>query len=310
MSASADRPTVASSTPGAIGPAAAGESTIGAIEPDSLTGGGTSLASSVLKYRVENGRTYHAYKEGSYILPNDAMENDRLDLQHACCLLTLDNKLYICPAGQDRPIKRVLDAGCGTGIWTLDFADEHPDAEVIGIDLSPIQPGFVPPNVAFYVDDLEADWAYNKPFDFIYMRMLSASIKDWQRLWKQAYDNLEPGGYLELLDPVYPMCSDDGTLLKDSAVYRWSDLLNQAATKLGSSLDSALSYKQQLTDAGFQNVTETVYKWPMFSSFTRALEWAPQQLEEFLVEVRKDLKNKNIHAYWKIVVVHGQKPTE
>ena len=79
----------------------------------------------------------------------------------------------------------------------------------------------------------------------------------------QLASNLEPGGYLELLDPVYPMESDDGTLLKDSAVYRWSDLLNQAATKLGSSLDSALSYKQQLIDAGFQDVTETVFKWPM-----------------------------------------------
>ncbi len=39
--------------------------------------------------------------------------------------------------------------------------------------------------------------------------------------------------------------------------------MNQAATKLGSSLDSGLSYKKQLIDAGFKNVTETVHKWPM-----------------------------------------------
>ena len=75
--------------------------------------------------------------------------------------------------------------------------------------------------------------------------------------------NLEPGGYIELLDPVYPMASDDGTLSQDSALYRWSVLLNEAATKLGSSLDSAMSYKKQLTDAGFVNVTESVHKWPM-----------------------------------------------
>ena len=65
------------------------------------------------------------------------------------------------------------------------------------------------------------------------------------------------------MDPVYPMVSDDGSLSKDSALYRWSSLLNDAATKLGSSLDSALSYKKQLTDAGFVNVTESVHKWPM-----------------------------------------------
>lgn len=28
-----------------------------------------------------------------------------------------------------------------------DFADEHPQAEVIGTDISPIQPSWVPPNV-------------------------------------------------------------------------------------------------------------------------------------------------------------------
>ena len=79
----------------------------------------------------------------------------------------------------------------------------------------------------------------------------------------QSVRNLEPGGYIELLDPVYPMVSDDGSLSKDSALYRWSSLLNDAATKLGSSLASALSYKKQLTDAGFVNVTESVHKWPM-----------------------------------------------
>ena len=30
-----------------------------------------SLASSILKYREENGRRYHAYKAGAYFLPND-----------------------------------------------------------------------------------------------------------------------------------------------------------------------------------------------------------------------------------------------
>jgi len=36
-------------------------------------------------------------------------------------IMMLDGKLFACPAGQDRPLGRVLDAGCGTGIWTLDF---------------------------------------------------------------------------------------------------------------------------------------------------------------------------------------------
>ena len=37
-----------------------------------------------------------------------------------------------------------------------------PSAEVIGVDLSPIQPNWVVPNVRFEVDDLELDWTFRK----------------------------------------------------------------------------------------------------------------------------------------------------
>lgn len=33
--------------------------------PQSLATSSTSLAASILDYRIENGRTYHAYKDGS-----------------------------------------------------------------------------------------------------------------------------------------------------------------------------------------------------------------------------------------------------
>ncbi|KAM6505944.1 hypothetical protein FSOLCH5_014121 [Fusarium solani] len=146
-----------------------------------------SLASSIVKYRVENGRTYHAYKAGSYILPNDDQENDRLDQQHHLALLTLNGQLFISPVGKDKKMKRVLDVGCGTGIWSMDFADEHPEAEVLGVDLSPIQPTFVPPNVSFFVDDVEEEWTYASPFDFIYLRAMTGSIRNWPKFFIQAY---------------------------------------------------------------------------------------------------------------------------
>lgn len=51
--------------------------------------------------------------------------------------MTYANKLFFAPLHQPR---RVLDVGTGTGIWAIDFADEYPECQVIGIDLSPGQP--------------------------------------------------------------------------------------------------------------------------------------------------------------------------
>jgi hypothetical protein len=36
-----------------------------------------SISSSIMKHREVNGRTYHAYKEGKYLSPNDEPEMDR-----------------------------------------------------------------------------------------------------------------------------------------------------------------------------------------------------------------------------------------
>lgn len=56
------------------------------------------------------------------------------------------------------------------------------------MDLSPIQPNWVPPNVSFIVDDAEAPWVHPpNTFDFIHIRHLTSSIKDWAKLLSQAY---------------------------------------------------------------------------------------------------------------------------
>ena len=99
----------------------------------------SSVTSSIRAYRQENGRTYHAYKDGRYLIPNDEVENDRLDFQHAMFLRTIGGKLHLAPVPKNP--QNVLDIGTGTGIWAIDFADEYPSAKVVGTDLSPIQPG-------------------------------------------------------------------------------------------------------------------------------------------------------------------------
>ena len=59
--------------------------------------------------------------------------------------IVMGDKNYVGPieevlnAPSDRK-RRVLDIGCGSGIWTIQIADDFPDVEVVGCDLAPIQP--------------------------------------------------------------------------------------------------------------------------------------------------------------------------
>lgn len=70
---------------------------------------------------------------------------------------------------------------------TYSVGDEYPSASVVGVDLSPIQPSWVPQNVKFMVDDAESPWVYPaKTFDFIHLRHLASSLKDTPGLISQA----------------------------------------------------------------------------------------------------------------------------
>ena len=158
----------------------------------------TSLTPSVYEYRHDFGRRYHAARnDADYSLPNDEREMDRLDLQHHLCKMTFGGVLHRAPLrpGIDN---HVLDLGTGTGIWAIDFAEQFKSAQVVGVDLSPIQPGVVPPNCQFYVDNFEKDWTFDSgSFDYIHGRMLMAAVKSWPRIIEQTYKTLRPGGWVE-----------------------------------------------------------------------------------------------------------------
>lgn len=59
------------------------------------------------------------------------------------------------------------------------MAQKHPQAQVLGVDLSPIQPRFVPENCAFVVGDVEEPWAWDENFDFIHSGNMAQGIRDW-----------------------------------------------------------------------------------------------------------------------------------
>jgi hypothetical protein len=146
------------------------QDTDSAIGDEGNQSSSSSLASTVTSFRTMYGRRYHAFDDNAYWLPNDDMEISRLDLQHLVWKLSLNGRLHIAPVPDD--VHRVVDLGTGTGKWAIEFSDAHPSATVFGTDLSPIQSTMIPPNCTFFVENVEDDWTFTEPFDYIHSRML------------------------------------------------------------------------------------------------------------------------------------------
>lgn len=300
---------------------------------DDLFSDTTSIPSTILRHRYENGRRYHKFREGEYWGPNDDQQNDQLDIAHHMFSILLGNKLYLAPI--ENP-QRVLDLGCGTGIWCIDMADEHPGAEITGVDLSPIQPTFAPPNCKFEIDDVTSPWTYTPAsFDLINIRSLYGSIADWPALYRQVYDGLLPGGYLHQVEMSIQFKSDDGTLKPDHILSQWSDTFHEAGERFGKSFKAVHDLGKWATEAGFTEVHERWYKVPVggWSSdahlkelgrwnllhctqgaegwglflLTNIMQWTPDEARVFIAKFKNGLRDRSVHAYFEVVVLWGRK---
>ncbi|KAF6821434.1 methyltransferase domain-containing protein [Colletotrichum musicola] len=294
-----------------------------------------SLSSSVVDYPTEYGRRYHAYQAGAYLAPNDETEMDRLDFNHTLVVKAIGGKLFLAPVPEEKT-HRILDMGTGTGIWAIEAADLFPNAEVIGNDFSAIQPGWVPPNVKFEIDDVEQPWVNPSNYDFIFCRYMAGSIADWPKLMNNVYENTNPGGWVEFQDYNLLWESTDGSLTDDHHSLRWSKLLNEACEKFGKEPCPGPKLEGWVKDAGFVNVTHQKFKipvgpWPKdphykdlgmrnmiqvlnglegftLRAFIGVLGWTQVEVQVLLTHVRREMKSGAFHAQMDLHVVYAQKP--
>ncbi|OBR08955.1 Methyltransferase [Colletotrichum higginsianum IMI 349063] len=258
-----------------------------------------SLRSSIVRAREENGRIYHGYKDGKYVLPTDQEELDRQ-------------------------------------------GEEHPESEVVGVDLSPVQPGFTPPNVHYEIDDLEEEWSFSRKFDYVHSMMMTGAFRDWHNFHQQAFEsvifdpNLNTGGWLEIQDIDFPMRCDDGTIPPDCDLGRWNELMMEAGRRSGFLLDTCGKAAEMMTSVGFVDIVRIQFKWPInqwprdvkhktlgvwteanfsvglesmtLALFTRFMGWRKEEVWDFSARVIAEWRDVERHGYFDVYVTYGRKP--
>jgi hypothetical protein len=217
--------------------------------------------------------------------------------------------------------------------------DQYPSVVVSGVDLSPIQPSWVPPNVKFTVDDMESPWlSPENHFDYIHGRHIVMAVKNWARLMQRALKHLKPGGWLELQEILHSPQCDDGTLLADNPVAEFWDNVTAGLAVLGVNFHATLDLADMLRAAGFVNVTTRIFyvpigPWPKnrvlkmvglywrtvlmdgvqpiaLGPITRGLGWTREKVEVWLVGVRKAYLDGGVHSYMPLYIICGQKREE
>ncbi|KAI1500204.1 S-adenosyl-L-methionine-dependent methyltransferase [Biscogniauxia marginata] len=292
-----------------------------------------TIGSSVYEHSYRNGRRYHRFRHGRYPIPNDETEQNREDMLHAMMLEATDGKLFFAPI-QDSPHK-IIDLGTGTGIWAIEMADKYPSAEVLGIDLSPIQPIWIPANCKFLLDDVEDTWENGHNWDFAHMRNMIPILRDPVKVLKDVFENLKPGGWVELQDVDGMVHCDDGTLPDNWPVLVFTNLMVEAFAKLGTKSHAAVFGREYLVESGFVNIQHHSIKlpygtWPknktmrLIGMYYRTaaeeffpamgaiqlplLGWQPEEIEVFFAKCRNAMRQDNVHAYGMMHFWSGQKP--
>ncbi|KAF7548443.1 hypothetical protein G7Z17_g7059 [Cylindrodendrum hubeiense] len=309
-----------------------GDSSLG-TDAESST---ASMSASILEYRQIQGRTFHSDRfTVDYAFPNDQKQLESVDITHHYLTLLFGNRLFLAPIADD--VQQVLDAGTGSGIWAIDFADQYPGAEVIGTDLSPCQPKWVPPNVRFEIDDVTESWTWDDgKFDFIHLRYLFGAIKDWTALYKEAFRCCAPGGWVESAEANIQFRSDDGTADLAPVLDLCTRLYDEGGQAIGRPFFMDHLQPKGFKEAGFTDIKTMDYKVPIggwakdpnlaevgrfvrltlendiegytLALWNHVLGWPKDEYQIFLMDIRKALRNREIHSYFTVRVVYGRKP--
>src|SRR5579883_2451259 len=140
--------------------------------------------------------------EVPYLLPKDAQERKRLDLQHYLLYRATGNHL-IAPLVPETT-RTILDVGTGTGIWCAEMAKLFVGAQIVGVDVSLSSlPHPLPGGCLFCQANILQGLPFpDRQFDFTHQRLLVAAIPaaQWPAVVRELVRVTRPGGWIELLE--------------------------------------------------------------------------------------------------------------
>ncbi|RKF71505.1 Secondary metabolism regulator LAE1 [Golovinomyces cichoracearum] len=293
----------------------------------------------------ENGRLYHSYNKGKYLMPCDEDEQDRLDIYHKLLLLARRGALHTFPftAPYDEGIgPLILDWGTGTGIWAIEMADKYlaVHAKVIGLDLALTQPPNIPSNLTFLQGDIDSSWDNlgKDRWDLIHIRMLNGGVSYWQNIYEKVYSHLKPEhGRLEHTEiDLTPRCND-GSLPASSALHYWNRQISEASKMAGRSLAYNGETELMLIQCGYVDIQEQIIETPLnpwptaahakelgkwynlglmqglqalsMAPLTRMMGWSVDEVNKLCNEVRKEISCNQYHVYHNIHIWNARRPT-
>ncbi|KAL7808474.1 S-adenosyl-L-methionine-dependent methyltransferase [Trichoderma aethiopicum] len=297
------------------------------------SGPSTSVPPSVYEDEIAYGRRYHGFRRGIYPMPNDEVERHREETVHALFLQLMGGHLFYSNIG-GHP-QKIIDIGTGIGIWPIDVADQHPSASVIGTDLSPIQPSWVPINVRMFIEDSEEpEWLHGSEFDLVHFRQMTDVLRDLKGLLTKIYPHVKNGGWVEFHELMTEIRCDDGTMKDDDPLRVFLDTVKDGLRVYGINILAITDIEQILRETGFSNVHCITKKvpistWPrdktlralgvfmkttindslgaMAAKPLAALNLSPEQRVAMLEAARESLEDASIHRYVNCCVCYAQK---
>ncbi|KAM0473859.1 hypothetical protein ACHAPX_007907 [Trichoderma viride] len=229
---------------------------------------------------------------------------------------------------------QVLDVATGTGVWALQYAEQHPESTVLGVDLSITKPqGLLPNNCQFQQLDAEnGEWPQAQ-FDYIHFGYVITCFDDTKAVMKKAFDHMQPGGWIELHDPELRNVGDDDSA-KGTAIEEWVETVVKGGRIVGRDMLKSAHYEPWLHETGFVNVQDTKFtlpinEWPenpklkelgtiykhnllglleSLGQFLTLAGLSNTEAEDLKERAKRDIHNPQIRVAFPLHVVYAQKP--